>query len=363
MAIQIDARELSQILELMPPEQNILLVGRHGIGKSQIIQEHYQAKKMQVVPFFLGQMSDPGDLIGLMHKNEKTGHSEFMPPWWWPDDERPVVLFLDEMNRARPEILQSIMDLALNRILAGRRLPKGSIVVSAVNEGEQYQLTDLDPALVSRFNVYHFQPTVADWLVWADKQGLDARVIQFIRQNPAFLDGDDATTLYKDGFANSLQKSPDRRAWVRVSHFVAPLPHLDDLHFKSIAGIVGMQAATHFRKSLATVFKVTPEQALLDFEKHKAALKKMRLEELLFLSEGMALWLNGNHFDAKDRAKILGHLGQYLLWLKAEKQNEALAHFASLLEDPRFGKMSGWVLIESPAVLDVLQTFIKGIAL
>ena len=69
-----------------------------------------------------------------------------------------IVLFLDELNRARPEILQAVYDLALNRTLAGKRLPAGSIVIAAVNEGEEYQLTDLDPALVSRFNLYEFAP-------------------------------------------------------------------------------------------------------------------------------------------------------------------------------------------------------------
>ncbi len=58
---------------------------------------------MKVVAFFLGQMSDPGDLIGLMHKDEETGRSVFLPPYWWPVDGRPIVLFLDELNRARPE--------------------------------------------------------------------------------------------------------------------------------------------------------------------------------------------------------------------------------------------------------------------
>ncbi|MEK7255196.1 MAG: AAA family ATPase, partial [Bacteroidota bacterium] len=220
MAIKIDARELTEVLALTPPTQNVLLVGRHGIGKSQIIREHYAARRMPVVPFFLGQMSDPGDLIGLMYKNEATGHSEFLPPWWWPLDGKPVVLFLDEMNRARPEILQSVMDLTLNRTLAGRKLPEGSIVVSAVNEGEEYQLTDLDPALVSRFNVYHFHPTAQDWLIWADKAGIDERVVRFLQKNPTYLDGDDSKELYKDGFASSLNKSPDRRAWERVSHFI-----------------------------------------------------------------------------------------------------------------------------------------------
>lgn len=79
--IRIDARELYQVLELTPPEQNILLVGKHGIGKSEIISHFYrQRQKLPVIPFFLGQMSDPGDLIGLLHKDEKTGRSVFLPP-------------------------------------------------------------------------------------------------------------------------------------------------------------------------------------------------------------------------------------------------------------------------------------------
>jgi MoxR-like ATPase len=77
-------------------------------------------------------MSDPGDLIGLMHKDEQTGHSVFLPPYWWPLGQKPIVLFLDELNRARPEILQAVYDLALNRRLAGKSLPPGSRVAAAI---------------------------------------------------------------------------------------------------------------------------------------------------------------------------------------------------------------------------------------
>lgn len=122
--IKINSSELRRILELTPENQNILLVGKHGIGKSQILTEYCSSIGMKVVPLFLGQMSDPGDLIGLLNKNGTTGKTEFMLPYWFPTDGKPVVLFLDELNRARPEILQTIMDLALNRTLAGFRCRK-----------------------------------------------------------------------------------------------------------------------------------------------------------------------------------------------------------------------------------------------
>lgn len=75
----------------------------------------------------------------------------FYPPYWWPapvreaspQENRPVVLFLDERGRARPEILQAVQDLTLNKTLADKPLPPGSIVIAAVNAGEEYQLTEL----------------------------------------------------------------------------------------------------------------------------------------------------------------------------------------------------------------------------
>ena len=123
--MRINTEELHYILENTPASQNILLMGKHGIGKSEIITAYYESKGMRVVPLFLGQMSDPGDIIGLPTKDEESGKTIFMPAYWFPTDGKPIVLFLDELNRARPEILQVVMDLVLNKKLAGRKLPEG----------------------------------------------------------------------------------------------------------------------------------------------------------------------------------------------------------------------------------------------
>ena len=99
----INSKQLNYILDNTPATQNIMLVGKHGIGKSRILEDYFSKKGAKVVTLFLGQMSDPGDLIGLPEKNEKTGKADFMLPYWFPVDGEPVVLFLDELSRARPE--------------------------------------------------------------------------------------------------------------------------------------------------------------------------------------------------------------------------------------------------------------------
>lgn len=364
MAIKIDVTELTEILKVTPPEQNIMLIGKHGIGKSQIITQFYQTKKMKVVAFFLGQMSDPGDLIGLMHKDEKTGHSEFLPPYWWPTDGKPIVLFLDELNRARPEILQSVQDLTLNKTLAGKHLPKGSIIISAVNEGEEYQLTDLDPALVSRFNLYEFAPTVEDWLLWANDKGIDGRVIAFIQKNHHFLDPEEVFDS-KDGLSTGLglNKTPDRRAWEKVSNLIKPFDEISDFHSKILAGIVGIKAAMNFKKSVETILKVSPEQLLLSWAKYKTKLKSFKLKDYIFLNEQIVFWLNGENYKPAKKATILKNFHQYLLYLKQIKQTEAIAHLASMIENDKFQKVTGFLLVDSEEILEELTEYISNIRL
>ena len=359
MSIRLDARELQQVLALTPPEQNIMLVGRHGIGKSQIISQFYEQQGRRVVVFFLGQMSDPGDLIGLMDKDLKSGRSVFLPPYWWPREDEPICLFLDELNRARPEILQSVHDLALNRTLAGKRLPPGSVVISAVNQGDEYQLTDLDPALVSRFNLYEFAPTVEDWLLWAHQKEVDPRVIAFIQKEPQHLEGE--ALAPEDAWrAAGLVKHPDRRAWVRVSDFIKPHQAVGEIHLKAIAGMVGTAPALAFRQSLGHSLKVSPEQILYHFERYRKKLKEMSLQELVLLNEQILFWLNSKKVRADDEETVRQNLLAYLKALKQLKQNEALAQLASQMENPNFAQASEFMAI-SLEIIAFLSDYIRGI--
>lgn len=81
MTINIDVKDLLEILAMTPAEQNIMLAGGHDIGKSRILTDYFESRGMPVVTLFLGQISDPGDLIGLPSKNPNTGKTDFLPPF------------------------------------------------------------------------------------------------------------------------------------------------------------------------------------------------------------------------------------------------------------------------------------------
>lgn len=358
MAINIDTTELKAVLDCTPAEQNIMLVGRHGIGKSQILTRYFQEKGMKVIALFLGQMSDPGDLIGLPSKDEMTGKTEFMPPYWFPVDNQPIVLFLDELNRARPEVLQTIMDLALNRKLAGKQLPEGSVVISAVNEGEEYQLTDLDPALVSRFNVYHFHPTVEEWLLWAAQSNLDSRVVDFIQDSPTFLDGDERNASMMD---TGLEKTPDRRAWQKVSDCIAPIRDFSDVHKKLVAGIVGAQAASKFFAFVADNRIVTGKDVLFHFSKVKVQLSAYDTQQLSVVNDSIFRLLETQKMKEKEKTTANKGLTSYIDLLFAESKKEATAHFASIFEKGAYPNAIMYMMTETPQVYQQIMKFISGL--
>ena len=355
--INVNSTELIQLLDITPADHNIMLVGKHGIGKSEILTEYYSRKGMPVVALFLGQMSDPGDLIGIPNKNETTGKTDFMPPYWFPMDGKPIVLFLDELNRARPEILQTIMDLALNRKLAGRKLPEGSRIISAVNEGGQYQLTDLDPALVSRFNIVNFRPTVQEWLLWARKNGIDSRVIDFIQENQIWLDKDPDA---KEGADTGLDKTPDRRGWKRVSDIIGQSKEMNQLMIKAISSVVGPKAASAFTSNVSSHKIVSGRDVILNFPDVKKKLETYELHQLSAVNDGIYRFLEVENIPAKNLEAAKKNMEDYFNYLTKSKK-EAAAHFANLFVQKTYPNAVAFIARECQILTMMFISYVKGI--
>ena len=362
--INVNYKELKEILEMTPYDQNTFIAGDHGIGKSQIVEEFYANKGFQVEPVFLGQMSDAGDLLGLPDKKEITwGEAtqlimDFLPPAWWQND-KPFCLFLDELNRGRPEIMQVIFDLCLNRRLGGRKLPKGSVVVAAANVGAEYQVTDLDPALVSRFNVYRLKPTVGEWLEHATVKGVDKRIISFIQNNEQFLDPK------MDENADSLNKTPDRRAWFKVNDVIKPIQSkLQDIHFKMLSGVIGQTAVGMFNKHLSTMIDIDAKKLLYskDFSKLETELMLMTMQDLIYLNGQIINFVVAQEkfICAKQATQttVCKNFGAYVNYLIDNKQNETVADMVNTLENkPEIAA----ILISDPDVMDAVVAFIDSI--
>ena len=356
--IKINTKSLEYILKVTPAEQNIMLVGRHGIGKSKIIENYFKRNGFKVVNLFLGQMSDPGDLIGLPQKNEKLGQTEFLLPYWFPTDNQPIVLFLDELNRARPEVLQTIMDLTLNRKLAGKSLPEGSRIISAVNNGEQYSLTELDPALVSRFNVYEFVPSVEEWLHWAEYVGIDRRIISFIQENPNMLDG----TEY-DKSIMGLERTPDRRSWERLSDVMQNMSEIGKLELDVFSGIIGVAAASQFYSSISEHRIISAVEILnsKNFNSIKTQLENYKISELAVINESIFCFLDVENYDSSSENQILSNLENYFELINKMESKEPIAHFVNLFAGANYPHAVTTIVTKCEKIYNAIQEFILKI--
>ena len=355
MAININTVELIKVLESTPSRHNIMLVGRHGVGKSEILSGYFSAKGQKVVTLFLGQMSDPGDLIGLPHKDETTGKTEFMPPYWFPTDGEPIVLFLDELNRARQEVLQTVMDLVLNRKLAGKALPEGSRIISAVNDGDEYQLTDLDPALVSRFNIYNFRPTPQDWLLWAEKNDIDKRVVNFINDHANMLDSDGLNQIDR-----GLERTPDRRSWERVSDIIKDVPTLTAFHQKLVAGVIGVSVAAQFFKDFMTSNVPSATDVLLNYDKLQKRIESLEIDKIAIVNDEIMRYLETHKNLGKDEARVKYNFVEYVNFLK-ESNKEGMAHLVSCVESNTYPQAILFMVTKVPQVYASFGSFIKQV--
>jgi len=222
-------------LKYSPISQAILITGAHGIGKSEVVRQAAKEMGGGFVDMRLSQ-NDVGDLKGMPFL--ANGRTFFAPPDWFPMDENSAermnillagigqkisegqlgpkgILFLDEFNRATRECEQAAFELVLDRRLNMISLPPGWRVVAAINDdSEIYNVNDMEPALLSRFAVIPFVPSVDEWLSWAKVNDVHEAVYQFITKQPESLD------VKKDMLKNQENRNAklyDRRSWTKLS--------------------------------------------------------------------------------------------------------------------------------------------------
>ncbi|MFH0984872.1 MAG: MoxR family ATPase [Candidatus Omnitrophota bacterium] len=242
-----------------------LVWGQHGIGKSQIVQTLAEEMKYECVDLRLGQM-EVGDLIGLPSKED--GRTVWLKPSWFPKEGSVGILFLDELNRARLDVLQAIFQLVLEKKLHTHHLPEGWRVVCASNpSGSDYFVNELDPALLDRFLHIQFRPEPNEWIGWGKDTGkIREEILDLIARYHHLL-GNPSNDL-------PLEVLPSPRSWEMLSRMLNGLE--DRLWLQCAMGLVGKEAAIAFIESLKKDQEVPikAEEILSDYGKVKARVKK-----------------------------------------------------------------------------------------
>ena len=273
MSIAITFANLnSMIPTLLSGDENdlysVLIRGRHGIGKSWIAYQTaaglaWDSETNKTRPIEEGETSLPvveirasqmteGDLLGLPSPHEVNINGEkaaSLRPFAWlvKSCTQPVVLFLDEVDRATTEVRQGFFQLGDSRQINGWKLHPGTIVFGAVNGGvhaAQYQVADMDLAELDRWVTFDVEPSVEDWLNWGRTE-VHTIIWDFINQNKDHIE-------HKGEFEPGVVY-PSRRSWHRLSNTFGKINLLDDenadlqLLFNLSHGFVGFEAAVALR--------------------------------------------------------------------------------------------------------------------
>lgn len=295
--------------------------------KNQWVSEWNYEMGMPVIERRLSQMTE-GDMIGLPYKTS-IGESDatvFMAcDWLIQSCLFPVVLFLDERNRALPGVKQGVFQLTDSKAFYGNKLHKETNIIVAENVGDAYQVEQCDPAEVSRCATVQLEPSDEEWFEYASPLVHEA-IIEFLRTNPKFLE-------YIGTFEPN-KKYPDRRSWMKFAVESERLGLLDqdapDPLLNVLAGaMLGTETGAAFYKHCQDRERnVSANDILSNWDKAKTRLLKD---------------------DGKSNERFVEAVGKLGDWLKAgnkltPKQAGNLANF--MFDCPPEPRMASWANLQ-----------------
>ena len=269
----MDIKTLTKIAGNLPPHIAVLMRGPTGIGKSYFAKSVAEEAGLPFIDVRGSTMSE-GDVGGYpdLEGMKESGVMTFcMPSWFIRACREPVVLMLDELNRSLPGVQQSFFQLVLDRELGNDKdgtpykLHPDTRIIAAVNHGSEYDVNDMDPALLRRFWVCDLEPTVDDWISWAVENDVDSVLVDFIRQNPSHLRVDPASI--EPGTV-----APNPASWHRLATTLAhmninPSDIAGEGHallYSVSTGFVGVEASISFTEFVKQYEKVIRAEDILE---------------------------------------------------------------------------------------------------
>lgn len=295
--IQVSMTTLEEMLRCLSAEIPMCIRGAHGIGKSTVVHDsartmrsdfykhgdnaekfgHKYDDGLPVVERRLSQLTE-GDLTGMPSLDSERRTTVFKPcDWLIQACDQPVVLFLDERNRALEGVKQAVFQIMDSRTFYGHKLHPDTRVVVAENVGDVYTVQQYDPAEVSRAATVELVPTVDELLAYMRRIGCDERTIAFLSSHRNHVEYNPTNVEKGKAAFDSKKKYPDRRAWVRLDKEVRRLNLLDNptsgLFYPFVASMVGIEAASAYVKFVKEYkYEVSAEDVLADWEAAKKRL-------------------------------------------------------------------------------------------
>jgi hypothetical protein len=233
-----------------------MLWGPPGVGKSDIIRQVAEKNAVPLQDIRLSQM-EPSDLRGIPFRSGEL--VEWAIPAMLPDVARhgpEGILFLDEITSAPPSVSAAAYQLILDRRLGQYEVPEGWAIFAAGNRQGDRGVTYTMPApLANRFSHYEVDINLDDWVAWAYRNGIDDRIIGFLRFRPEMLFDFDP--------AHNPVAFPSPRSWEFAHRAIRKFENHPALLTGSLQACVGPAAGIELSAFMSTLDQLPDIEAIL----------------------------------------------------------------------------------------------------
>lgn len=275
-----------------PTGTPVVLVSQPGQGKTAVVYALAAERGYDVITI-VGSQKDRTDITGMPTLVDFTvtrpdgtvdtvRQVEYAVEKWQRTvmESKRVVVFLDELNTAPPDVVSSLLTiLADRRFPNGEVMPEETVILGAMNDrdtGSEYH--DMSPALANRLCLAAYHMPLGAWLdgvrrAWGKtvgerEQWMRRAIADFVDENPGYANmpvdpmGETVSPTqygFKSDPANDMIAAhafPSYRSWDRLATKLAHASLLEDgspdtelEHFYA-GGMIGFKAASAFREFL-----------------------------------------------------------------------------------------------------------------
>ena len=274
--------QVKSVLEIAHQvNDSVLISGDAGLGKSYVVKEYADENNYHFEDLRLGNQ-EIGDLIGI--PTIQDGVTVWTEPVWLyrmkeaEKQGKKSVLFLDELNRSQQDVKASALQIVLDKQIHQHKLPKDVLVVGAINpteseQGLDYYVDELDPALLDRFLQVKVTLDVESWLNWARENKINSIITSYIAENPREL-----YNVPKDG----LTRIATPRSWATLSRYVDLFEKTQTFNVEIVSGRIGEALAYKFQtyyNNFNKQFTVKDVIRLVDLDKTPKENKTILISE------------------------------------------------------------------------------------
>jgi MoxR-like ATPase len=265
-----EAKDL--VIAAIKAQEPIMLHGKPGIGKSDMIREIAREWKdengkdapREFIDIRL-PLYESVDLKGYPYlKDRKDGNKalafamseEF--PWEDTDPDSTAIILLDEINGAMQSTQLASYQLILDRAIGNKKLAKGVAIVAAGNrESDKGATNPMPKPLENRFLHVEVTPKFDSWATWAIAKGVNVNILGYLAKNQHKLNDFDPQ--------KSSRAFGTPRSWYKASKILELNSNAsEETIFHLVASAVGYPTGTEFMAFKRIAHEIPEAMAVLE---------------------------------------------------------------------------------------------------